>query len=43
MREDSGSIPGLDQSVKDPALQSAAVQVADAARIPPCCGLGRQL
>ena len=38
-----GSIPGLTQWVKDLALPQAAVEVADAARIPHCCGYGIQL
>ena len=33
-------IPGLTQWVKDLALPSAVGQVADAARIPRCCGSG---
>ena len=45
IREDTASIPGLTQWVKDPALLQAAVQVADAAWILHCCGcgVGRQL
>ena len=39
-QEVAGSIPGLDQWGKDPALLRAVVQVADAARIPHCCGSG---
>ena len=34
------SIPALAQWVKDPALPRAVVLVADAARIPRCCGCG---
>ena len=38
--EVAGSIPGLAQGVKDPALLWVVVYVADAARIPRCCGSG---
>ena len=35
-----GSIPGLTQQAKDPALPLAVVQITDAARIRCCCGCG---
>ena len=43
--EDAGSIPGLAQQVKDLALPSAVVQVADMVQTWGCrgCGEGQQV
>ena len=38
--EDADLIPGLAQWVKDLVLAHGAVQVADAAWMPHCCGCG---
>ena len=40
IREDVGSVPDLDQWVKDPAFLQAMAQVADVAWILSCCGCG---
>ena len=41
--KDGGSISGLAQEVKDPALLNAVAEVANVAQIWHCYGVGRQL
>ena len=43
--EDTGSVPGLTQQVKDPALHQAVAEVTNAAQIQCChgCGVSLQL
>ena len=42
IHKDAGLIPGLPQWVKNPLLPQAAAEVADAAQIWCCCGVGRR-